>query len=121
MKYRVTLLLMFMNIGICLAQHAGLKVHHLGANHTLIQVLEPQKYLLLPIEEAAPEATVNVLVNNHESDLERKAGDEPSGLLSCLSIWRNIKENVFLLISIQETAVLMYVMPWRMLVGVKSY
>lgn len=64
MKYRVTLLLMFMNIGICLAQHAGLKVHHLGANHTLIQVLEPQKYLLLPIEEAAPEATVNVLVNN---------------------------------------------------------
>lgn len=54
MKYRVTLLLMFMNIGICLAQHAGLKVHHLGANHTLIQVLEPQKYLLLPIEEAAP-------------------------------------------------------------------
>lgn len=64
MKYRVTLLLMFMNIGICLAQHAGLKVHHWGANHTLIQVLEPQKYLLLPIEEAAPEATVNVLVNN---------------------------------------------------------
>ena len=53
-----------MSIGICRAQYAGLKIHYLGANHSLVQVQEPQKYLLLPVEEAAPEATVNVLVNN---------------------------------------------------------
>lgn len=64
MKHTMTFLIILMNIGICMAQHTGLKVHHLGANHTLIQVLDQQKYLLLPVEEAAPEATVNVLVNN---------------------------------------------------------
>lgn len=64
MKHTMAFLIILMNIGICMAQHTGLKVHHLGANHTLIQVLDQQKYLLLPIEEAAPEATVNVLVNN---------------------------------------------------------
>lgn len=64
MKHTMAFLIILMNIGICMAQHTGLKVHHLGANHTLVQVLEPQKYLLLPIEEAAPEATVHVLVNN---------------------------------------------------------
>ena len=33
----------------------GLKIHYLGANHSLIQVKQPQKYLLLPVEETAPE------------------------------------------------------------------
>ncbi len=56
-------LIVIMNISICSAQTAGLKVHYLGANHSLVQIEEPQKYLLLPVEEAAPEATVNVLVN----------------------------------------------------------
>ena len=63
-KIIVTFLIVIMNIGICRAQYAGLKIHYLGANHSLVQVQEPQKYLLLPVEEAAPEATVNVLVNN---------------------------------------------------------
>lgn len=63
-KVIVTSLIIIMNIGICAAQSAGLKIHYLGANHSLVQVREPQKYLLLPVEEAAPEATVNVLVNN---------------------------------------------------------
>ena len=52
-------------VGAVQAQEAeGLKVHYLGANHSLIQVKQPQKYLMLPVEETAPEATVNVLVNN---------------------------------------------------------
>ena len=63
-KVILTSLIIIMNIGICAAQSAGLKIHYLGANHSLVQVREPQKYLLLPVEEAAPEATVNVLVNN---------------------------------------------------------
>ena len=63
-KIIVTFLIVIMNIGICRAQYAGLKIHYLGANHSLVQVQELQKYLLLPVEEAAPEATVNVLVNN---------------------------------------------------------
>ena len=63
-KVIVTSLIIIMNIGICAAQSAGLKIHYLGANHSLVQVREPQKYLLLPVEEAAPEATINVLVNN---------------------------------------------------------
>ncbi|WP_373844062.1 DUF4980 domain-containing protein, partial [Bacteroides heparinolyticus] len=61
----VLLLLLWISIGFCAAQNQeGLKVHYLGANHSLIQVVSPKKYLLLPIEEAAPEATVHVLVNN---------------------------------------------------------
>ena len=52
----VTFLIVIMSIGICRAQYAGLKIHYLGANHSLVQVQEPQKYLLLPVEEAAPEA-----------------------------------------------------------------
>lgn len=64
MKRTIALLLLMVNLGISMAQHAGMKIHHLGANHTLIQIVEPQKYLLLPIEETAPEAQINVLVNN---------------------------------------------------------
>lgn len=61
----IALALFLLNISICAAQQPeGLKVHYLGANHSLIQVIEPKKYLLLPVEEAAPEATVHVLVNN---------------------------------------------------------
>lgn len=59
------LLLLWISFGFCAAQNReGLKVHYLGANHSLIQVVSPKKYLLLPVEEAAPEATVHVLVNN---------------------------------------------------------
>ena len=59
------LFLLWMSVGLCAAQNQeGLKVHYLGANHSLIQVVSPRKYLLLPVEEAAPEATIHVLVNN---------------------------------------------------------
>lgn len=65
MRHIVTFFLLWMaGIALGMTRHDGMKVHHVGANHTLVQVLEPRKYLLLPIEETAPEATVNVLVNN---------------------------------------------------------
>lgn len=63
-KVIAAVLAAMMNAGICQAQSPGLKVHYLGANHSLVQVEKPQRYLLLPVEEAAPEATVHVLVNN---------------------------------------------------------
>lgn len=44
-KIIVTFLIVIMSIGICRAQYAGLKIHYLGANHSLVQVQEPQKYL----------------------------------------------------------------------------
>ncbi|EJW96413.1 levanase (2,6-beta-D-fructanfructanohydrolase) [gut metagenome] len=53
------------SIGMMQAQNCdGLKIHYLGANHSLIRVEQPQKYLLLPVEESAPETTIHVLVNN---------------------------------------------------------
>ena len=53
------------SVGMMHAQSCdGLRIHYLGANHSLIRVEQPQKYLLLPVEESAPEATIKVLVNN---------------------------------------------------------
>lgn len=48
-----------------LAQTAqdGMRIQYLGNNRTLVQVDQPKTYLLLPVEESAPEASVNMLVN----------------------------------------------------------
>ena len=46
-KIIVTFLIIIMSIGICRAQSAGLKIHYLGANHSLVQVQELQKYLFV--------------------------------------------------------------------------
>lgn len=58
------ILMAMMNAGFGLAQTDGLNVHQLGTNHSIVQVKEPRKYLLFPVEEAAPEATINLLINN---------------------------------------------------------
>lgn len=63
-KVVIAFLMTLPGAGMLRAQSEGLKVHHLGANHTLVHVEEPQKYLLLPVEETAPEATVNLLADN---------------------------------------------------------
>ena len=64
-KKLISVATIMLTVGMIHAQGSnGLKIHYLGANHSLIQVKQPQKYLLLPVEETAPEATVNVLVNN---------------------------------------------------------
>lgn len=45
------------------AGQEGLRVEYLGANNSLVRIDTPKRYLLLPIEEAAPEAVVNVLAD----------------------------------------------------------
>lgn len=44
---------------------SGLKVHFLGANHAMIRVVDAQRYVLLPVEEAAPEANINILLDGN--------------------------------------------------------
>lgn len=63
-KVTIAFLITMVSLGVCHAQTKGLKVHYLGANHSLVQIVESQKYLLLPIEEVAPEATIHVLIDN---------------------------------------------------------
>lgn len=46
-----------------MAQQPGITIQHLSPTHSLIRVQDMQKYILLPIEEIAPEATVNVILN----------------------------------------------------------
>ena len=52
-------------LGTAQAQKAadGLRIHYLGGNRTLVHVDQPRRYLLLPVEEQAPEATVRVLAD----------------------------------------------------------
>ena len=38
-------------------------VRHLGDNHSIVQLKSGKKYLLLPIEESAPEAHINIVEN----------------------------------------------------------
>ncbi len=63
-KISLALVMVLALAGLASAQSDGFRIHHLGTNHSLIRVEQPCRYLLLPVEEAAPEATVNVLVNN---------------------------------------------------------
>ena len=56
-KKLISVATIMLTVGMIHAQGSnGLKIHYLGANHSLIQVKQPQKYLLLPVEETAPEA-----------------------------------------------------------------
>ncbi len=41
----------------------GVKVEHLGTNNTLVRVVGDSKYLMLPVQEAYDDATVNVVVD----------------------------------------------------------
>ncbi|MCC8113783.1 MAG: DUF4980 domain-containing protein [Bacteroidales bacterium] len=42
---------------------AGISASHLGSTNTMVRLTEPQRYLLLPVQEAMPDAKVEVLVN----------------------------------------------------------
>jgi len=48
-----------------IAQGNKLTVSYQGEGHSLLRIDTPQKYLLLPIEEASREAKVQMIVNNH--------------------------------------------------------
>ena len=39
-----------------MAQPEGMQIQYLGANHVLLKVESPKRYVLLPVEEKAPEA-----------------------------------------------------------------
>ena len=41
----------------------GIKIEHLGTNNTLVRVDGDSRYLMLPVQEAYDDATVNVLVD----------------------------------------------------------
>ena len=41
----------------------GVKIEHLGTNNTLVRINSPANYLLLPVQEAYDDATVNVVVD----------------------------------------------------------
>ena len=47
------------------AQQDGLQIHYLGTNNTLVKIEAKHKYLLLPIEEQAPEANINILLGGN--------------------------------------------------------
>ena len=83
-KKLISVATIMLTVGMIHAQGSnGLKIHYLGANHSLIQVKQPQKYLLLPVEETAPEATVNVLVNNKVEKVFSSAFGSEQGGLHC--------------------------------------
>ena len=68
LKHYLFVLMSFLATSMVVAQTApegqeGMRIQYLGTNRTLIQVDEPKNYLLLPVEEAAPEAGINLLVN----------------------------------------------------------
>lgn len=64
MRKVLTLLLLLSACQWMWAQSPGLTLHYVGANNVLIRVDVPKRYLLLPIEEDAPDATVHVLADN---------------------------------------------------------
>jgi len=61
-KFSATLLAAFMAVLPLMAQQNGMKIDYLGNNTVLVRLDTPKPYLLLPIEEEAPEATVNIIV-----------------------------------------------------------
>lgn len=41
----------------------GVKVEHLGTNNTIVRVAGDGRYLMLPVQEAYDDATVNIVVD----------------------------------------------------------
>lgn len=63
----VLICFIFMNISIFTqATNPSLVIKNLGEGHFLVRANTEQKYLLLPIEEAAPDVRVNMIVDNKE-------------------------------------------------------
>ena len=49
--------------GALAADSSGIKVEHLGTNNTLVRVEGDSRYLMIPVQEAYDDATVNVVVD----------------------------------------------------------
>lgn len=56
-----------MAIGVCAtalpAMARTLEVYPLSASNTLVKVIDPEKYLLLPVQESMPDSKIDILVN----------------------------------------------------------
>ena len=66
MKYlkRFSTTLLAGTLGILTMNAAeGIEINHLGVNNTLVRVSNDFRYLLLPVEDSAEDATVNILKN----------------------------------------------------------
>ena len=66
MKYlnRLSTTLLAGTLGILTMNAAeGIEINHLGTNNTLVRVSDDSRYLLLPVEDSAEDATVNILKN----------------------------------------------------------
>lgn len=48
----------------CQAVNPPLVIKNLGDGHSLVQIATPKKFLLLPIQDAAPETRLEMIVNN---------------------------------------------------------
>lgn len=46
------------------AQSKGFSINYQGENHSMIRIGKPQKFLLLPVQEASPESKVEMIVDN---------------------------------------------------------
>lgn len=53
-----------LHCGTVQAQNQDLKIEHLSDTHTFVRVQTDKKYVLLPIQESAPESDVNVIANS---------------------------------------------------------
>lgn len=49
--------------GALASDSSGIKVEHLGTNNTLVRVDSDSRYLMIPVQEAYDDATVNVVVD----------------------------------------------------------
>ena len=62
-KTAMALLSVPMISGAAMNAADGIKVEHLGTNNTLVRVEGDSRYLMLPVQEAYDDATVNVIVD----------------------------------------------------------
>ena len=51
------------------AQGSDLKIEHLSDNHTLVRVNTDKRYVLLPIQDTAPESSVNVITDSKSDEI----------------------------------------------------
>ena len=49
------------------AADSSIKVHHLVNEQNIVSVLQAKKYLLLPVEDTAPESKVHIVVDNQQA------------------------------------------------------
>lgn len=61
----LTLLMVITLCSPAFAQQDGLQTNYLGTNNTLVKVKANSRYLLMPVEEQAPETHINVLLGSY--------------------------------------------------------